>query len=159
MNDLDDLGEELDEDLQEDEELLNHSDELFYARLAINPEALLNDLSGTSQQYYKEAVRKVHITGRVQQAIQKREDRKNKLFMDYRLQKEKGDKSLTEAVITAAIANDSLFVHLNNEVTKLHQAESLQVYRIEAVRMKHSALKVMAERVQNERIAESEAGF
>lgn len=125
--------------------------EEFYESLVIAPDEELTLLRTTAQEYMQEADQKVKVAARLLQLTRKLEERKNYIYLELRDRKEQGEKGLTEAAISAAISVDKLVQSLQSEIDKYKLADLRQGHRLEAIRMKHSALKVMAEALIGER--------
>lgn len=123
----------------------------FYDNLIIAPEQEVTAARTIASEYMVEADRKIMIDARLVQVNRKLESRKNDLFLRFKEEKEAGNKALTEAAITAAIGVDGIVCSLQEQADKLKLASVRQYHRLEAVRMKADALKMMTASLAAER--------
>lgn len=127
------------------------TDQQFYDNLIIAPEQEVNAARTIAHDYMTEADRKTRIDARLVQIQRKLESRKNDLFLRLKEEKEAGNKALTESAISAAIGVDQIVVSLQQQVDTLKLASVRQHHRLEAVRMKADALKMMTASLTAER--------
>lgn len=123
----------------------------FYENLVIAPEQEVSAARTVAQEYMAEADRKVRIDAKLVMVQRKLESRKNDLFLRLKEEKEQGNKALTEAAITAAIGVDQIVVSLQGQVDMLKMASVRQYHRLEAVRIKADALRMMMSSLTAER--------
>lgn len=123
----------------------------FYENLVIAPEQEVSAARTVAQEYMAEADRKVRIDAKLVMVQRKLESRKNDLFLRFKEEKEQGNKALTEAAITAAIGVDQIVVSLQGQVDMLKMASVRQYHRLEAVRIKADALRMMMSSLTAER--------
>lgn len=123
----------------------------FYENLVIAPEQEVAAARTVAQEYMVEADRKVRIDAKLLNVQRKLESRKNDLFLRFKEEKEQGNKALTEAAITAAIGVDQIVVSLQGQADLLKLASVRQHHRLEAVRLKADALKMMTTALAAER--------
>lgn len=126
------------------------NDNDFYQRLIIEPGNEVEALRTIVQEYYKEAHRKIATEAKLLAAQRKKQDRYDELFLELRERKEK--EKLTEATIKTAISVDATYTRLCEEVELLDLAVKRQGHRLEAIRMKASALKILAESVRTDKM-------
>lgn len=123
----------------------------FYEGLIVAPEQEVNAARTLPQEYMAEADRKVRVDAKLVQLQRKLEARKNDLFLRFKEEKEAGNKALTEAAITAAIGVDGIVCSLQEQVDTLKLASVRQYHRLEAIRLKADALKMMTASLVAER--------
>ena len=123
----------------------------FYEGLVIAPEQEVLAARTVAQEYMAEADRKVRVDAKLVQINRKLEARRNDLFLRLKEEKEAGNKALTEAAISAAIGVDQIVVSLQQQVDTLKLASVRQHHRLEAIRMKADALRMMTASLVAER--------
>lgn len=123
----------------------------FYEGLNIAPDQEVEAARTIAQEYMAEADRKVQIDAKLVTVQRNLEARKNELFLRLKEEKEAGNKSLTESAISAVIGMDQRVITLQEQYDKIKLASVRQQHRLEAVRMKADALKMMMSSLTAER--------
>ena len=116
-----------------------------------DPSCIEEKLSTLPKEFMRQTQRRAGLLQMRIDAVRQAEALKNEVYLELRKQKDSGDKSLTEDVISARIKSDEGYLNAAAEVSSLELAEVVQSGRLEALRMLERCVLSLATSLATER--------
>lgn len=116
-----------------------------------DPTCIEEKLSTLPREFMRQTQRRAGLMQMRIDAARQAEALKNEVYLELRKQKDSGDKSLTEDVISARIKSDEGYLNAAAEVSNLELAEVVQSGRLDALRMLERCTLSLATSLATER--------